>query len=407
MKKIRTLIEEQERMISIMNFQMKDNSHDILSEQFTNVQATGKSTVPSWGGGKKGEVYFRSIVPELATDITRKKYSLFNYRKVAKYIKQDIEPTIIIDEPEIVTLPDYNVGLVESSFNDNQINPDFTTHSHAKEEFNKIVEDLVKYIGAGGIGNLNNMTIQGSADSAKPGLSGHDHGNNPYDGITDSSKRNQWLADKRAENYSNLIIKTVKEETGEDITIKILPGNNYYGQEGKRGLKWRSIEFKSNAEPYTPPTTGNPISEPTSDTPPDDDKKEIDLPTTQVTLSGPNGKEVMDGFIYTDGKNYKGPAILNGRDLGFGVSRPVTEDGLWNGKSTTSGSIKNGKLFIGGFEIGEIYPYDAQTAGIRIDGSIGNPAPTQIAGPITAINFVRTINGKTYYMLEDWWFGLV
>ena len=409
----KNLSEERIRMKKLMGFTYEDNSHDVLSEQliveqnpFVNLQPS-QSYTPNWGGKNKGSLNFRqpgSPPPPLADGVTRKKYKLYNYSKISKYVTSGEEITTTDQTFTSITLPDYDIGLIESSFNDNQIHPDFDHHTKAKEEFDEIVERLEDYINAGGVENLTNMTIQGSADSAKPTLSGHDHGSNPYDGITNSSKRNQWLSDKRAQNYASLIIKEIKENTGKDITIDVLPGNNYYGQSGKRGLKWRSIEFKSNAPTYTPTAPDPVINKNTekTETPPT-----TKMSNATITISGLNKKEEVEGFIYSDDKGYKGPAILSNTIGGWGQTRPVTEDGLWNDKSTTTAHIKGNILNVDGMDIGDFKPYNAGESGIKIDVSEEAPAPTLIAGPITSISFVRKVGDKKYYILRDYWFGLV
>jgi hypothetical protein len=136
------------------------------------------------------------------------------------------------------------------------VKPYFDKFPEALQTFDIIVEAFTEYIKMGGGNNLDNVTIQGSADSGKPtldvpeGYGGSlDHPDSqPYGGEKDPYKMNQYLADNRANEYAKVLIQRIKEATGFDLKIKVLPGINYYGQPGKRGQEFRTITLTPNAK---------------------------------------------------------------------------------------------------------------------------------------------------------------
>jgi len=164
---------------------------------------------------------------------------------------QSQKPGTPPEETEIV-FP--NITLVGGSmpYPDNMVKPYFDRYPQALSKFDEIVENFKKYIESGGIKNLNNITIQGTADSATPnrnapsGFSKIDH---DYGGSTDVKKMNLYLAEYRAYWYAEAIKEAVKEETGQDIEINVLPGISYLGKENKRGEEFRTIILKPNAKP--------------------------------------------------------------------------------------------------------------------------------------------------------------
>ena len=161
--------------------------------------------------------------------------------------------------PEImVTIPTYNVQGSSLPYADNMVMPYFDKYPEANVQFEKIVKDFIEYINAGGGDKLTNVTIQGSADSGTPtlkvpsGYSKLDHPNaKPYNGKTNPKEMNQYLADMRANQYAQSLIKSIKESTGFDLKIKVLKGDNFYGQgESKRGEEFRKIVLNPNAKEH-------------------------------------------------------------------------------------------------------------------------------------------------------------
>ena len=161
--------------------------------------------------------------------------------------------------PEVtVTIPMYNVKGSSLPYADNMVMPYFDKYPDASVQFKKIVTDFIEYIKAGGGDKLTNVTIKGSADSGTPtlkvpsGYSKLDHPNaKPYNGKTEPKEMNQYLADMRANQYAQALIKSIKESTGFDLKINVLKGNNFYGQgESKRGEEFRKIILNPNAEQH-------------------------------------------------------------------------------------------------------------------------------------------------------------
>lgn len=210
---------------------------------------------PSWRGRKKGQVDFDAISDTsiIATNVARNKYTL-RYINDLNLVGQPIVP----EGGEDVTIEDVVIKGTGLPYPDNMVLPYFEDYPEAKNNFEKIVKQFVKYVNLGGAKNLKNVTIQGSADSAAPtlkvpsGFSKLDHPHSqPYNGEKDPFKMNQYLADTRASEYAKVLINEVKKATGFDLKIKVLPGENYYGQEGKRGEEFRKIVIKPNATPIS------------------------------------------------------------------------------------------------------------------------------------------------------------
>jgi hypothetical protein len=61
---------------------------------------------------------------------------------------------------------------------------------------------------------------------------------------------NQYLADMRANQYAKALINSIKESTGFDLKIKVLKGDNFYGQGDKRGEEFRKIVLSPNADTH-------------------------------------------------------------------------------------------------------------------------------------------------------------
>lgn len=181
----------------------------------------------------------------------------FNVKKPGTEPKPELEP--IVPQP---TLEDFEVNSDYRAFPDNIVNIDFKKYPSAKSQFNKIVNDFVDYIEAGGEKNLTNVTIQGQADSATPtwkapaGYTVIDHNyggvrrpnkNNPQT-KEELEKMNLYLAKSRAHNYAVLLIDEIEKQTGVKITINEMTPLSYLGQgESKRGSKYRSMLLVSNA----------------------------------------------------------------------------------------------------------------------------------------------------------------
>jgi hypothetical protein len=190
-------------------------------------------------------------------------------------------------------------------FADNMVTPSFDKFAEAKKQFDIIVERIVDYINAGGFDKLNNITIQGSADSANPTLSvpaGYtelDH-NPPYDGLTDLNQMNLFLAKKRAENYAAKLIEEVKTRTGKTLNIKSQNPISYLGKgDSYRGPQFRSIKLTPNAPKLT-------VSEPTPKPKSRDryaPEQLTEAKPVKITVTIDGKSEVMDGYSYPADEN--------------------------------------------------------------------------------------------------------
>jgi len=252
-KKIKNIDPEKEYRNKLK--QMYKNG-EISKDEYKNLKQGG---VPSWGSGNSGLVKFNIGTKPLATNITPKNYNLYYGRSVTH---SDVTPPITgttEGTPPITwELPKTELlGDGSIPFADNMVTPDWGEFPMAKEKFDKLVSNFKTFIDKGGFDYINSITIQGSADSARPtedvpeGYPGLDHPDGLYGGKTDDFERNQYLADMRAKMYAKSLIEAVKEKTGKDLTNKFnyVKGLNYYGSDGKeRGPEFRKISLIVDAD---------------------------------------------------------------------------------------------------------------------------------------------------------------
>jgi hypothetical protein len=304
------------------------------------------------------------------------------------------------------TLSTFTVQGSSLPYADNMVKPYFDKYPDALGTFNEILRRFVEYIKNGGGPNLTNVTIKGSADSAAPttdipaGYSKLDHpSGKPYNGLTDPRERNQYLADTRASEYARVLSTRIKELTGFDLNIKVLPGDNYYGQPGKRGVEFRSIVLTPNAGELKK------VDQPTPETP----------ATVTPATSQPGGKVKIPNISYRvpfskDGKNYtiNGYRVYDETTNGVflavsqesATSRQIPKfDGIMESK------IENGNFYVGNNLIGEIESINNAPSNLQTI----HKGALYFVGPITAIREYRNeeIEGKgtvslTY--IDDYYF---
>lgn len=334
------------------------------------------SSVPDWNGKSRGKIDFENIddLAKIATNIGRGGYDMRTHSQLTKSVlkgtpKEPGKPNITLDTIEIPgsSLP----------YADNMVKPYFDKYPEAKAIFDDIVRKFSDYINKGGGDKLTNVTIKGSADSARPttkvptGYSSLDHpGGTPYGGKTDPKEMNQYLADTRASEYANALKTAIKTLTEFDLNIKVLPGDNYYGQgNSKRGEEFRKIILTPNAPSLDIPTE-IPAPEVDNTT---EELKFISEPAI-ITYAHDGGvSEDIDGYIVRE--NPKGAQFI-------GVSREKFEtlsipsfDGVMKAK------IKEGKdLYVDGFFVGPFR--DIKYAPVKFHSYVGEPL--LFAGPITA-----------------------
>ena len=215
----------------------------------------------------------------------------------------------------------------------------------------------------------------------------HPH-SKPFNGATDPSQRNQYLADTRASEYARVLSAKVKELTGFDLNIKVLPGDNYYGQPGKRGIEYRSIVLTPNAgelkQTQAAPADVQPTATPgTSE--PGQNVKYPNIPYKVPVFEDGEGY-LVNGYNVTDnrGNNFYGISYKNATDMQL----PQMFDGTMECRIDN----KNGIFYVGDNMVGEIKtineaPEYLETYGKNVEYFIG---------PITTIRATRDheIEGK-------------
>jgi hypothetical protein len=360
MKNLFELSEEEKNKIRGLHESYKSKPGTSLNEQgdLTGVQGrkdNSKVNIPKWknlfGWKNTGELNFGTadILKEPLAIVKLDDGNIYNVRYLSSL--PGYSGPITPETPDKESLDVFNIPGDSLPFADNMVTPDFNKFPEAKKQFDIVVNKIADYINAGGFDKLNNMTIQGSADSANPTLSvpdGYtqlDH-NPPYDGETDLNKMNLFLAKKRAENYAAKLIESVKNLTEKTLTIKLENPISYLGKgDSYRGPQFRSIKLTPNVPKLT-------ISEPTPTPQPYDKYAPEQLPIAKpvkITVTIDGKSEVMDGYSY----NYQNTNFVGVQEKG---NIPYTFDSMVDGKiennslSVTSegitnifGEIKDGK----------------------------------------------------------------
>ena len=342
MKNLFELSEEEKNKIRGLHESYKSKPGTSLNEQgdLTGVQGredTYKPNIPKWRKNT-GQLNFGTpnILKEPLAILKLDDGNIYNVRYLFSLPGYSGPST-----PETTSggteLDVFNIPGDSLPFADNMVTPDFNKFPEAKKQFDIVVNKIVDYINAGGFDKLNNMTIQGSADSANPTLSvpaGYtqlDH-NPPYDGETDLNKMNLFLAKKRAENYAAKLIESVKNLTEKTLTIKLENPISYLGKgDSYRGPQFRSIKLTPNVPKLTVP-------EPKPISPPPRDKyapKQLpDAKPIKITVTIDGKSEVMDGYSYPNDDNTNSVGV---EKIG---SIPNKFEGM------VDGEIKNNILYV-------------------------------------------------------------
>ena len=360
MKNLFELSEEEKNKIRGLHESYKSKPGTSLNEQgdLTGVQGredTYKTNIPKWknllGWKNTGDLNFGTpdILKEPLAIVKLDDGNTYNVRYLSSL--PGYSGPITPKTPDKEYLDEFNIPGDSLPFADNMVTPDFNKFPEAKKQFDIVVNKIADYINAGGFDKLNNMTLQGSADSANPTLSvpaGYtqlDH-NPPYDGETDLNQMNLFLAKKRAENYAAKLIESVKNLTEKTLTIKLENPISYLGKgDSYRGPQFRSIKLTPNVPKLTVP---EPIPAPQ----PYDKYAPEQLPIAKpvkITVTIDGKSEVMDGYSY----NYQNTNFVGVQEKG---NIPYTFDSMVDGKiennslSVTSegitnifGEIKDGK----------------------------------------------------------------
>jgi hypothetical protein len=364
-KIVRQVIEEQRRRVQ------KDKGEN---RGVPNRKKYKSPIVPDWNGKLKGKIEFESLndMALIATNISKNGYDMRVHSNLTKSVlkgtpKEPGKPTKTL---ETIVIPGSSLPYA-----DNMVKPDFVKYPEAKAVFDDIAQKISTYINAGGGDKLTNVTIKGSADSARPttkvpkGYTSLDHpGGTPYGGKTDPNEMNQYLADTRASEYANALKTSIKELTNFDLNITVLPGDNYYGQEGKRGEEFRKITLTPNAPPLDSPTE-IPAPEVDNTT---EELKFISEPAI-ITYSHDGVSEDIDGYIVKENPN-------GGQFIG--ISREKFETlSIPSFDGTMKAKIERGKdLYVDGFFVGPLKK--VKDAPVKFHSY--TTQPILFAGPITA-----------------------
>ena len=218
MKNLFELSEEEKNKIRGLHESYKSKPGTSLNEQgdLTGIQDRKdnyKPNIPKWRKNT-GQLNFGTpdILKEPLAILKLDDGNTYNVRYLSSLPGYSGPSTPKITTTGKTDLDVFNIPGDSLPFADNMVTPSFDKFPNAKIEFDRIVTAFVNYISAGGFDKLNNITIQGSADSANPTLSvpaGYtelDH-NPPYDGETDLNKMAEVareLAKKRARRAASI-----------------------------------------------------------------------------------------------------------------------------------------------------------------------------------------------------------
>ena len=343
-----------------------------------------------WGGGYQGTFNFLTI-PYGAVNVSEDGLKISRFNRAIKNVKaipgKQTPPKETPSQKQEPTLSTFTVEGSSLPYADNMVKPYFDKYPDALSTFNFILRKFVEYIKNGGGPNLTNVTIKGSADSATPttdvpaGYPKLDHPSaRPYNGLTDPMERNQYLADTRASEYARVLSAKVKEQTGFDLNIKVLPGDNYYGQPGKRGVEYRSIVLTPNAgelkkvdqpAPETPGTVTPGTSEPAQDV------KNKKIPYEIPVYVNDEDGYMVNGYSITEN---------NGTNWFTIPYEDAVEMEVPMFSGTTEARIENGSLYIGDKLIGKNQTKPNLQLYFNTEGTT---KPIGFVGPITVMYDTR------------------
>lgn len=325
----------------------------IVSEQKKKVK-----TDFDWDGKSKGDVDLNNPYGNIATNVKYKgqTYTLTTMTKAVRLSSKGESETFITPPITDVIPTLTNLELKGSAFPypDNMVEPKFNDYPDAKIAYDSFITSIVDFLKVAGLDKLPTLSVQGTADSARPTLSipaGYnalDHpGGTPYNGETDPTKMNQYLADTRAKVLGEKIVADILEKTGNDIKgkVKTETGVNYYGQTGKRGSEFRKVTVSPSSKSV-----------------------QVDLPDTKISIDGDKTssssvEKPKETDTYLDLTKFGG-GMIPAKNLANANTAILTSDvaspdilpdysgGQLNGDSTPSASINGDELIVGGISFG-------------------------------------------------------
>jgi len=344
------------KIIRLTETELKKILKKVIIEQKNGQLAPSKKSKPkppqadNWNFRDKGTLNFMSN--PAAVDVGEEGFTIRIHNSVTN-VGQDKPGKETTEPNEEITLNTHEIAGSSLPYPDNMVKPYFDMYPDAKKLFEDIVNLFVVYINNGGGPKLTNVTIKGSADSARPnlnvpkGFSQLDHpSSKPYNGLTDPTEMNQYLADTRASEYAKVLKKVIKDKTGFDLNIEILKGDNFYGQSGKRGDEYRKIILTPNAEPLTVPDKKDlkPTSTSTSG-----EKVKFTSSVANIEYYSDGKGNNIEGYRVVDSNNYVWPAIS--REQFEYLGTPIFD-------KTISSEIKGNQFYVGGKLVGTIKSSD-------------------------------------------------
>lgn len=317
-----------------------------------------------WGGGFSGSFNFDSqVAGAVNVGTTQFKMSFHgnvNGLQGEAMPGKQTPPKETPPQKKAPTLSTFTVQGSSLPYADNMVKPYFDKYPDALNTFNQILQGFVDYINNGGGPNLTNVTIKGSADSAAPttdvpaGYPKLDHPHSkPFNGATDPSQRNQYLADMRASEYARVLSAKVKELTGFDLNIKVLPGDNYYGQSGKRGLEYRNIVLTPNAGELKQTQAAPADVQPTATSGTSEPGQKIENPNIpfKVPVFEDGEGYLVNGYNVNDGKGSSFFGVSSKNATAMQIPELAQ---IFNGTKECTIDNKKGNFYVGDVLIGEI-----------------------------------------------------
>jgi len=347
----RKVLSEIYRIREMMGFVNEQTPGDLVGQRKVKKYRRRKKDLPySWKNRDSGTLNFSVLDGKpLANYVGEEGFVVREYVYNSQVKKDSTEK--ITEPSEEITLEKFTLQGGDLPYADNMVKPYFEKYPGSEKVFDDILSMFITYIKNGGGSKLTNVTIQGSADSATPtlkvpqGYSSLDHPDpKPYNGETDPEKMNQYLADNRANEYAKVLIEKIKEATGFDLKINVLPGINYYGQPNRRGEEFRTIVLNPNAE----------VLVVNRQLPSDDEatkKSEVGaLPKNQsvkVELFKEGRREFIDGYLVYDKRGNEGTFISY--ELAKSLNIPKLSGQM-------KASISEDKFYVGNNLVGTIEP---------------------------------------------------
>ena len=157
----------------------------------------------------------------------------------------------------------------------------------------------------------------------------------------------------RASEYARVLSAKVKELTGFDLNIKVLPGDNYYGQSGKRGLEYRNIVLTPNAGELKQTQAAPADVQPTATSGTSEPGQKIENPNIpfKVPVFEDGEGYLVNGYNVNDGKGSSFFGVSSKNATAMQIPELAQ---IFNGTKECTIDNKKGNFYVGDVLIGEI-----------------------------------------------------